>query len=530
MSPMEGGIAVGDPVALRRVGRYELVREVGRGATAIVHLARQTDLDRYVALKELARFHAADPAFLERFLRESRLAGSLNHPNIVTVHEYFEHDGTAFIAMEYLERGSLRPLIGTLTVAQVAGVLDGLLAGLAHAESRGIVHRDLKPENVMVTSSGGVKIADFGIAKALAPETGAPLTLSGSTVGTPAYMAPEQATAGEVGPWTDLYAVGVLAYEMLSGEVPFHESPVAMAVLLQHLNDPVPPLLAKRPDLDPELAGWVERLLGKAPGDRPPSAAEASEELEEIVLGALGPRWRRQSRLTDTLPVASARGAETARTAPLAPSRTSRRRASIAALAAALVAAGIVGVAAAVGLTDGDPGQATTTPTQSRTTTVTTTPPPKTLAAPVLRGVALAERGETVTATLRLRGAALAPGAVLVRDDEIEDGRAWFELRQRRIDKRTTGAGNESLDVLVRQAPGRLRVDLTAEAGAFDDVRIRRANGRTVVVTATKAAAPAPIDEPVDETPPDTTPRQTTTEPEPEPEPEPPKKPPLKTG
>src|SRR5688500_19246642 len=102
---MQAGTALGEHAALRRVGRYELVREVGRGATAIVHLARQTDLDRYVALKELAHFHAADPAFVVRFLRESRVAGSLNHPNVVTVHEYFEHDGTGYIAMEYLERG-----------------------------------------------------------------------------------------------------------------------------------------------------------------------------------------------------------------------------------------------------------------------------------------------------------------------------------------------------------------------------------------------------------------------------------------
>ena len=178
---MGSGVAVGEASELRRVGRYEIVREVGRGASAIVYLARQTDLDRNVALKELAHFHAADPAFVERFLRESRLAGSLNHPNIVTVHEYFEHEGTPYIAMEYLERGSLRPLIGALTTAQVVGVLEGLLAGLAHAESKGIVHRDLKPENVLVTSSGGVKIADFGIAKALEPEPGAPLTLSETT-------------------------------------------------------------------------------------------------------------------------------------------------------------------------------------------------------------------------------------------------------------------------------------------------------------------------------------------------------------
>ena len=134
------------------VGRYELLRELGRGGTATVYLARQTDLNRVVALKELSALPVSDPSTARRFVRESRLAGSLNHPNIVTVHDFFEHHGTPYIAMEYLERGSLRPLVDAqLTFAQVAGVLDGMLAGLSHAHEHGIVHRDLKPENLMVT-------------------------------------------------------------------------------------------------------------------------------------------------------------------------------------------------------------------------------------------------------------------------------------------------------------------------------------------------------------------------------------------
>ena len=151
---------------MKTVGRYEILREVGRGGMAMVYLARQTDLDRLVALKELGALHAADPPFAQRFLRESRLAGSLSHPNIVTVHDYFEHDGTPYIAMEYVERGSLRPYVGQHDARADRRRARGLLAGLAHAEQHGIVHRDLKPENVMVTADGRVKIADFGIAKA----------------------------------------------------------------------------------------------------------------------------------------------------------------------------------------------------------------------------------------------------------------------------------------------------------------------------------------------------------------------------
>jgi hypothetical protein len=293
--------------AQRTVGRYEVLQEVGRGGMAVVYLARQTDLDRDVALKELGAFHASDPAFADRFLRESRVAGSLSHPNIVTVHDYFEHEGTPYIAMEYVERGSLRPWVGKMSLAQIAGVLEGLLAGLAHGESRGIVHRDLKPENLMVTGEGSVKIADFGIAKALnQASAGRFLTATGTTVGTPTYMAPEQAMAKDIGPWTDLYSTGVMAYEMLVGQVPFHDTDTPMAILLRHVNEAIPSPRSVKPDLDPALADWLERLLAKAPADRTQSAHVAWDELEEIVLHILGARWRREARLKDEAPVATA--------------------------------------------------------------------------------------------------------------------------------------------------------------------------------------------------------------------------------
>ena len=208
------------PDVMKTVGRYEILRELGRGGMALVYLARQTDLDRFVALKELGAFHASDASFAQRFLRESRVAGSLSHPNIVTVHDYFEHDGTPYIAMEYVEGGSLRPWVGRMTLAQRSGVLEGILAGLTCAEAQGIVHRDLKPENVMVSSHGQVKIADFGIAKAYYNAT-VQFSATGMAIGTPTYMAPEQATSAKVGPYTDLYALGVMTYEMLSGAPPF---------------------------------------------------------------------------------------------------------------------------------------------------------------------------------------------------------------------------------------------------------------------------------------------------------------------
>jgi serine/threonine protein kinase len=340
----------GIPV-LRTVGRYEIVREVGRGGSAIVYLARQTDLGRDVALKELAAFHAANPEVVERFLRESRLVGSLNHPNVVTVHEYLEHEGGAYIAMEYFERGSLRPWVGRLSLPQVSGVLDGILAGLVQAESRGIVHRDLKPENVMVTRDGGVKITDFGIAKALQAWAGRSLTASGTTVGTPEYMAPEQARGEGIGPWTDLYAVGVIAYELLAGAVPFPETEMPLATLLRHLNEPIPPLRSKAPHVDRRLADWVERMLEKQPGDRPSSAAAARDQLEEAILAGLGPRWRRRAALPHSDDSCARDGSEAATVARIDGSRSAPRRSrpgpvawTAAALALAIVTSGVAAV------------------------------------------------------------------------------------------------------------------------------------------------------------------------------------------
>ena len=281
----------------KTVGRYEVLHEIGRGGMAVVHLARQVDLDRLVALKELAAFHAADRDFARRFVRESRLAGSLVHANVVTVFDYFEHAGTPYIAMEHLERGSLRPYVGQLSTAQIGGVLEGVLAGLGAAEQGGIVHRDLKPENLMVAADGGVKIADFGIAKATQASQGESfVTATGSTVGTPAYMAPEQAMAGEIGPWTDLYSVGCIAFELFTGRTPFHAADTPMAMLLRHINEPMPRAVDVA-DVAPEISDWIERLTAKEPHRRPPLARDAWEELEEILLGRLGPRWRRESRL-----------------------------------------------------------------------------------------------------------------------------------------------------------------------------------------------------------------------------------------
>jgi predicted Ser/Thr protein kinase len=279
---------------MRTLDRYQVSRELGRGGMAVVYLARQTELDRWVALKEL-RAEDRDPSAVRRFLRESRLAGSLAHPNIVTVLDFFEADGTGYIAMEYVPHGSLRPYVGELTLAQVAGVLENVLAALSCAERHGIVHRDVKPENVMVTWDGRVKLTDFGIAKAT--DAASMLTAAGTTLGTPHYMAPEQAMAQAVGPWTDLYSVGCMAYELVTGRLPFGDSDAPTAILLRHVNETPPPASAVKPGVDQRLSDWIEALMAKDPAARPQTAADAWETLEELVLAVEGPRWRRSCAL-----------------------------------------------------------------------------------------------------------------------------------------------------------------------------------------------------------------------------------------
>jgi Protein kinase domain len=281
----------------RTVGRYEIVREVGRGGMATVYLARQIDLERDVALKELGALRAEDPKFVKRFLREAQLAGSLSHSHVVTVHDYFEYEGVPYIAMEYLDRGSVRPWVGTMSRTQIGGVLRDVLAGLGAAEKHDIVHRDLKPENLMVTSEGRVKIADFGIAKATNQLTGAFMTSTGIAVGTPNYIAPEQARAKEVGPWTDLYALGVMAFEFYVGKAPFADTEEPMAVLLRQVNDPIPAVNELDPSVDRQISEWIEWLTSKKPGDRPQCADQARQALEDILVSTLGPYWARRAPL-----------------------------------------------------------------------------------------------------------------------------------------------------------------------------------------------------------------------------------------
>jgi serine/threonine protein kinase len=278
-------------------GDYHVERALeDRGGMAIVYLARHRRLGRMVALKQVD-LRGGGPV-VERFVREAKLAGSLAHPNVVTVYDFFEHDGVPYIAMEYVERGSVRRWMGRLRLGQVLGVLEGMLSGLAHAHSAGIVHRDIKPENVLVTGAGTVKIADFGIARAFARATRR-LTATGMTLGTPDYMAPEQALNQEIGPRTDLYAVGAVAYELLLGRQPFAPADTPIVAIMRRLSEPIVAPAAVDPRIDPELAAWLQRLLARDPARRPADATAAWQALETVAVRLLGAVWRRDARVTE---------------------------------------------------------------------------------------------------------------------------------------------------------------------------------------------------------------------------------------
>ncbi|HUS61295.1 MAG TPA: protein kinase, partial [Acidimicrobiales bacterium] len=200
-------------------GRYELHRRLARGGMADVFLARDSLLDRPVAVKVLFPEFATDPSFVERFRREAQSAANLNHPNIVAVYDWGQEEGTYFIVMEYVEGRSLADIIkteGPLHPKRAAEVASDIAAALGFAHRNGVIHRDIKPGNVLITPSGQVKVADFGIARALDAAAEQNLTQAGSVMGTATYFSPEQAQGLSLDPRSDLYSVGIVLYEMVT--------------------------------------------------------------------------------------------------------------------------------------------------------------------------------------------------------------------------------------------------------------------------------------------------------------------------
>jgi len=267
--------------------RYEIHQRLARGGMAQVYLARDRSLDRPVAVKELVPEFATDPNFVERFRREAQAAANLSHPNIVGVYDWGTQDGTYFIVMEYVDGPSLSQVIrrdGPLHPRRAAELAGEVAAALGFAHSRGVVHRDVKPGNVLLTGTGQSKVTDFGIARALStPDDD--LTQAGSVMGTATYFSPEQAQGLSVDPRSDLYSLGVVLYEMVTGRTPFSgDTPLAIAY--KHVQDQPAPPSTVVPEIPRGLEAIIMKLLQKRPDDRYPTAEALRSDLNRYLDGS----------------------------------------------------------------------------------------------------------------------------------------------------------------------------------------------------------------------------------------------------
>jgi serine/threonine-protein kinase len=279
-------------------GPYRIVEPLGRGGMASVYRAYEPKLDRYVALKVLPREFLHDPSFAQRFREEARLVAKLEHPNIIPIYAYDidEAQGIPWMAMRLVPAGSLSDLIKRerLPLARSVALLRGVAEGLDYAHRKGVVHRDIKPQNVLLDDASRVYLADFGIGKMLEGSS-AGLTGTGNILGTPHYMAPEQAVTSKVGPSADIYALGIVAYQLFTGRVPF-AADTPLAVMMKHVQEPLP---LPGPDVVPEpMLRALLKATSKKPEDRWPSAVAFVEALAEGLGGATVPA----ASMTATMP------------------------------------------------------------------------------------------------------------------------------------------------------------------------------------------------------------------------------------
>ncbi|HSR23866.1 MAG TPA: Stk1 family PASTA domain-containing Ser/Thr kinase, partial [Candidatus Eisenbacteria bacterium] len=369
-----------DPLVGRVLdGRYHVESRLARGGMATVYEAVDTRLDRPVALKVMHPTLAEDEDFVSRFIREAKSAARLSHPNVVAVFDQGTDGGHVFLAMELVSGRTLRDLMrerGRLTPRQALEILESVLAGLGAAHHAGIVHRDVKPENVLLADDGRVKVGDFGLARAVTGPSSHSST-TGVLIGTVAYLSPEQVERGVADPRSDIYASGILLYEMLTGSKPF-DGETAIQVAYQHVHDDVPPPSHLVPGLAPELDALVARATSRDPDGRPADARRFLTEVAEVRRGLpdqaldlagpaqAGPAGASDHTLVVPLPAGArpepSRGGDTGPLAGLpvlSSLRVPRRRGWIALLVVLLVAAALSGAAWFIAA---GPGSYTSTP------------------------------------------------------------------------------------------------------------------------------------------------------------------------
>ncbi|MCE9548568.1 MAG: serine/threonine protein kinase [Planctomycetia bacterium] len=336
----------------RQVGDYRLLRKLGRGAMAEVYLAEQGSLERHVALKVLKSDLATDDTYVKRFHMEARAAASLVHPAIVQIYEVGCLDGVHFIAQEYVQGQNLAERLarqGPPEMPAAVRIMRQVAAALAKSAEQGIVHRDIKPENLMLSKTGEVKVADFGLARVTQHADNLRLTQVGVTMGSPLYMSPEQVQGRPLDPRSDIYSFGVTCYQMLAGRTPF-TGDTAISVAVQHLKTEPERLENLRPDLPPGLCRIVHRMLAKDAADRYSNGMELLRDLRSLDLPGLNGDWPEELDQWNTAEMVALTSARTAATQQLAalmqtaelPLPIMRRRLFWVALASACLAGGFL--------------------------------------------------------------------------------------------------------------------------------------------------------------------------------------------
>jgi hypothetical protein len=285
------------PGGTRQIGKYLIKGELGRGGMGAVYLAEQPGLGREVAIKELILSPAADPTALMRFLQEAQVMARTSHPNLVQVHDLEQIGDANYIVLEFVRGRSLRDMVnlGPVPLPQTFAVMHGVLQALDYAHKHAIVHRDMKPENVLLSDEGNVKVADFGIAR-LTDDSGpgGTATKTGTTVGTPQYMSPEQVASSKVDGRSDLYSAGIILYELVVGQPPFtaSEADGPFTLMAKHVQAPPMPPSVHRPGIDMRLEEMILKSLSKRPEDRFQTGEEFDTTMARIA-DRLCPGWQK---------------------------------------------------------------------------------------------------------------------------------------------------------------------------------------------------------------------------------------------
>lgn len=272
---------------------YDIGEELGAGGMGVVVAGQHRQLDRRVAIKQLPAAFAEDESVRRRFMAEARVLASLDHPHVVPVYDFVEHDGVCLLVMEHLPGGTLRSRVaaaGGFTASHAVAVSLACMSGLSAAHRRGVLHRDVKPENMLFSAAGVLKVTDFGIAKVIGGP-GTALTRVGDVIGTPAYIAPEQVRGGPISPATDVYAVATMLYEMIARTLPFEDNGEAMALLFKHAYEAPIPLRDVAPGVPEPVAAVIMRGLATEPAERFTTAEAFGAALAEAGTQAWGPGW-----------------------------------------------------------------------------------------------------------------------------------------------------------------------------------------------------------------------------------------------